>query len=90
MIYKYEGHFEYNEATIKALDESIIGVYYCGQTQINNQLYPLYIGKGTSENGIKIRLLEHYHNDSWPDVTHFGFCRRETALETEEFERRES
>ena len=89
MTYNYEGAYEYNESIIKNWNSTTIGIYYCGYVLANGNLIPLYIGKGTSEGGIRTRLLDHILKDYWPDVTHFGYCLCDTSAEAESFEAQE-
>ena len=73
MIYPFNSPYQYTAYTVEGWNSAVIGVYYCGFLNSNNQLVPLYIGKGTGEGGIKSRLIDHLRDDYWPDVTHFGF-----------------
>lgn len=89
MIYKYQGAYAYNEDTVRNWDSTARGVYYCGFLNSNNNLVPLYIGRGIGEDGIRGRLLYHLREDKWDDVTHFGFCICSTDLEAEQHEKSE-
>jgi excinuclease UvrABC nuclease subunit len=89
MVAKYQGHYHYNKPTVTNWKPDAIGVYYCGYPANNGGLNPLYIGKGTSEGGIRARLLSHLDDDYWPDVTHFGYCICSTLKEAENFEAQE-
>ncbi len=87
MIYKYEGHYQYNEKIVGDWDSTAIGVYYCGYPDnTNGYLSVLYVGKATSNQGIRGRLLQHLAEDEWQDVTHFGYCVCSTSKEAEDFE----
>lgn len=89
MVHPYEGYYAYDEGVIKRWDSTAIGVYYCGYLTSENKLYPLYIGMSSSDNGIRGRLLDHLREDSWPDVTHFGYQICDTAQEAENLESKE-
>lgn len=87
MIYSFRGPFLYSKAIIESLDSNIIGVYYCGTKTDDNKLTAIsYIGKGTGDGGIRSRLLDHFNNDNWSDVTHFGYEKCDTAKEAEDHE----
>lgn len=86
MIYKYQGPYNYTSAIVTAWESSSIGVYLCGYKTANNGLKVLYIGKGTGEDGMRGRLLDHLREDHWPDVTHFGIQLCDSAAEAEELE----
>lgn len=87
MIHPYQGHYNYNNATVGGWGSTATGVYYCGYIgQTDKKLYPLYIGKGTGEKGMRDRLLAHLREERWPDVTAFGFCMCDAAKEADEFE----
>jgi len=85
MIQPYKGHYSYNKRVVSDWDSTAIGVYYCGYLSINN-LYVLYVGKATSNEGIRGRLLQHLKENKWPDVSHFGYCVCSTSKEAEDFE----
>lgn len=86
MIQQYKGNYPYNEKTIIAWDSNAIGVYYCGYPRTDGKLLVLYVGKATSDQGIRGRLLQHLEEDKWPDVSHFGYCVCSTSKEAEDFE----
>jgi len=86
MIHPYQGHYEYSNEVISNWNSRVIGVYYCGYVGLENKLAILYIGKGTGENGIRGRLLDHLRNDNWPDATHFGYQICDNISEIEEWE----
>lgn len=73
MIQDYKGEYPYNDGTIRNWNSAEIGVYYCGFRNVFGSFVVAYVGKATSENGIRGRLLEHQRVDYWPDVTHFGY-----------------
>ncbi len=73
MISEFKHPFPYSAKTIEEWNSVAIGVYYCGYLNANGALVPLYIGKATSDRGIRGRLLDHLRDDYWPEVTHFGF-----------------
>lgn len=84
MISEYKGNYLYEKWSINHNAPDSIGVYYCGKLNSNNSLIPLYIGR--SEVSIKSRLLDHFQQDYWPDVTHFGYRTCSTKQEAEELE----
>lgn len=86
MIQPYKGHYSYSEKVISEWDSTAIGVYYCGYPLTNGNLFVLYIGKATSDQGIRGRLLQHIGNEEWSDVSHFGFHICSTSKEAEDFE----
>ncbi|MCR4277386.1 MAG: hypothetical protein NUV87_04635 [Candidatus Roizmanbacteria bacterium] len=86
MIQPYKGHYQYNEKVISEWDSTAIGVYYCGYPLTNGNLSVLYVGKATSDTGVRGRLLQHLSEDKWPDVSHFGYCVCSTSKEAEDFE----
>lgn len=86
MIEKYKGQYIFDANTLYGWDSNSIGVYYCGRILPNGNLYVFYVGKSTSNNGIKGRLLQHLGENKWNDVTHFGFVICSTPKEAEEFE----
>ena len=86
MTKEYNGPYLYNKETVNGLDSNAIGVYYCGYVNNDNSLIPHYIGKGTGDDGIRGRLLDHLREDNWPDVTHFGYCVCSTITEAENLE----
>lgn len=86
MIESYKGNYPYNEKVIGDWNSTAIGVYYCGRPVTNESLSVLYIGKATSIQGIRGRLLQHLGEDKWPDVSHFGYCVCSTSKEAEDFE----
>ena len=86
MIHDYKGNYSYSQKVVSDWDSTAMGVYYCGIPNPNGTLKPLYIGVGTSDGGMRSRLLDHLRDDNWPDVTHFGFCACDTAKEAEDFE----
>ncbi len=86
MIYRYKGHFLYNQKVISDWNNSQIGVYYCGFIAQDGTLTPLYIGKAVGKEGIRGRLLQHLIDENWPGVTHFGYCVCDTDQETTDFE----
>lgn len=86
MIHPYKGNYIYNWSTISNWNNRQIGVYYCGSVLQDGSLLPMYIGKGTGENGIKGRLLQHINSDTWQGVTHFGYCSTDNSKEADNFE----
>jgi len=86
MIQPYKGIYPYNEKVISKWDSTEIGVYYCGYPSASGNLYFLYVGKATSNQGIRGRLLQHLREDKWPDVSHFGYCVCSTSKEAEDLE----
>ncbi len=86
MIEDYKGPYLYNKEIVSNWESTAIGVYYCGFISSNNVLSVLYVGKGTSDKGIRGRLLQHLDEDKWPDVSHFGYCICSTSTEAELFE----
>lgn len=89
MIHEFKRLYTYSKDVIEEWDSNDIGVYYCGLKLDNENLKPLYIGKGTDEGRIRSRLLDHLLEDYWPDVTHFGYHICDTSTETENFEAEE-
>jgi len=87
MIYDYRGHFSFNHNSISQNAADDHGVYYCGYIDTENKLQPLYIGRAIGDYvSIKSRLLEHYADRKWPDVTSFGFQVCTTKAEAEQLE----
>jgi len=87
MVHQYQGPYTYNQKIVSDWDSTAIGVYYCGY--VNNysgSLKPLYIGKGTGDGGMRVRLFDHLQNENWSDATHFGYCVCDTVKEAEDFE----
>lgn len=89
MVNQYQGHFNYDKDVISKWNSTALGVYYCGYITDKGGLWPLYIGKGTGNEGIRIRLLSHLANDDWPDATHFGYHLCTTSAEAENWESEE-
>ena len=89
MVRNYNGQYSYNRDTITNWNSDSIGVYYCGYILPNGNLSPFYIGRAVGQGGIRARLLEHLLDDSWPDVTHFGYCICDTVSEAENLESQE-
>jgi len=89
MVNSYRGHYFYNRGTIANWKSSAIGVYYCGFITTEGNLKPLYIGSGTSKDGIRGRLLYHLEKDVWPDATYFGYCLCDTVEEAKKWEEKE-
>ena len=85
MVHPYQGHYQYDEDIVSNWESSAIGVYYCGYLT-EKGLWPLYIGKGTSETGMRGRLLDHLGKEYWSDVTHFGYHLCDTVSEAEKWE----
>ena len=86
MIKSYKGPYKYNKEDVGELDPDIIGVYYCGylkQKDGKSKLVILYIGRATSDDGIRGRLLQHLNdkNNKWPKVSHFGYEACSTSKE---------
>lgn len=86
MIQPYKGNYLYDKKVVSDWNSTEIGVYYCGYPLANGNLSVLYVGKATSDQGIKGRLLQHISEDYWPDVSHFGFHICSTSKEAEDFE----
>jgi excinuclease UvrABC nuclease subunit len=86
MVNSYQGHYTYTQKVIGDWNNSQIGVYYCGYIGQNGNLMPLYIGQAVGQGGIRGRLLQHLNQDSWPDVTHFGYCVCGTTKEASDLE----
>ena len=86
MIQSYCGHYKFNKDTVANWNSKAIGVYYCGYLLNNGDLFVLYVGKATSDNGIRGRLLQHLDNDRWLDVSYFGYCQCSSQKEAEDFE----
>lgn len=89
MAQPYNGQHSYDKAVVTGWNSTAIGIYYCGYLNQTGQLVPCYIGKGTGQDGIRGRLLDHLNQDHWPDVTHFGFILCNNAQEAEGLERTE-
>lgn len=83
MVNSYIGHYLYNALSVGANAPVAIGVYYCGQLNLRNELVPLYIGKSVS---IRERLQSHISNADLRGITHFGYVRCSTQQEAESFE----
>ncbi len=86
MIQSYKGNYLFDKETVQNWNSSVIGVYYCGDINNNGSLTVLYVGKATSEEGIRGRLLQHLNEEKWSDITHFGYCVCTTSEEAEKFE----
>ena len=86
MIQSYKGHYHYNKKVVSDWNSTAIGVYYCGYPLTNGKLYVLYVGKATSNEGIRGRLLQHLRENKWSNVSHFGYCVCSTSKESENFE----
>ncbi len=82
-------HIHNSESVISDWNSDAFGVYYCGTKTVDGKLTPLYIGKGTSEGGVRTRLLDHLSEDNWHDITHFGYHVCDTATEAEDYEMKE-
>jgi len=89
MVYPYKGHYTYSQDVVSEWDSSAIGVYYCGYVDSDNKLSILYIGRGTGDDGMRGRLLDHLQDDDWPDVSHFGYQVADTIKEVENWEAEE-
>ncbi|MCC6290861.1 hypothetical protein IT398_02250 [Candidatus Nomurabacteria bacterium] len=89
MVYPFKYPYHYTAKVVEGWDSSAIGVYYCGMLTTDGKLTILYIGKGTSDGGIRVRLLDHLRDDYWPDATHFGYHRCDTVAEAERHEAEE-
>ncbi len=64
-----------------------MGVYYCGYVNAQNVLEVLYVGRALGIGvSVKSRLLDHFRDDNWPGVTHFGFHACTTWQEAENLE----
>jgi excinuclease UvrABC nuclease subunit len=81
MAKQYKGHHLYTENDIASNAPVSIGVYYCGAVLTNGILQPYYIGKSAGENGIWGRLMDHFRENKWYDVTHFGFMECDSEQE---------
>jgi hypothetical protein len=83
----YYGHYRFNENDIENYGHKGHGVYYCGFLNSMNKLVPLYVGRAVGIGvTVKGRLANHFNDDSWPDVTHFGYipCTGQEAAALEE------
>lgn len=78
---QYNGHYNYDHATVSGWQYNLTGVYYCGEIASNGNLIAHYVGKGTGDGGIKGRLLDHLGQDRWPDVKYFGYIVCSSAQE---------
>ncbi|KKP42224.1 MAG: hypothetical protein UR31_C0017G0003 [Parcubacteria group bacterium GW2011_GWA2_33_14] len=81
----YEGHYSYDKDVVGNWNATAMGVYYCGYIDGNN-LIVHYVGRATSDEGIRGRLLQHLSEDKWQDVSHFGYSVCTTSREAEDFE----
>lgn len=88
MIGLYQGSYLYNQLFIQLSAPVKTGVYYCGYLS-NNVLQPLYIGMSSDSGGVRGRLLDHFNNDKWGDITHFGYKLCDTDLEARNLEKSE-
>ena len=87
MIYEYRGNFQFEKNTIIQNAITDHGIYYCGYTNSQGSLVPLYIGRAVGDEvTIRSRLLEHNSSKNWPDVTSFGFQVCTTKAEAEQLE----
>ena len=89
MIYDYKGHYSYDKNTITNWNNTSIGVYYCGVLSSAGKLSVYYVGKGTSSEGMRARLLDHLNISNLPGCTHFGYRVCGTKTEAENFEMKE-
>lgn len=88
MVNQYQGHYTFSEEIVSNWNSTTMGVYYCGFLN-EKGLWPLYIGIGVGERGMRGRLLDHLREDYWPDATHFGYHLCDTEKEAENWEREE-
>ncbi len=86
MVHGFQGNYTYSEKVVGDWKSNAIGVYYCGYPTTEGKLRLLYIGVGTSENGMRGRLLDHLREDYWPDATHFGYQQCDSAKEALDWE----
>lgn len=91
MIYSYSGNYLYNKESVNTYAPLQQGVYYCGSLNSDGSLGTSYVGraKGTGVT-IRSRLQFHLDNDSWADVTHFGYRICTTDKEAEDLEKQET
>lgn len=87
MTQPYSGHTLFSTPWIQIYASKTWGVYYCGSLNTKGELVPLYIGRAAG-NGVTIqsRLLDHFTQDYWPDVTHFGFRACSSSIEAIDLE----
>lgn len=83
MVNSYIGHFLYSALSVGANAPLAIGVYYCGQLNLRNELVPLYIGKSVS---LRERLQSHISAGDLRGISHFGYIRCSTQQEAEVLE----
>lgn len=87
MVYAYSGHFPYNGLSVATNATDNLGVYYCGYVNGNSALITLYVGRAAGDGvSVRSRLSDHLRNDSWRDVTHFGYRICSTKKEAEDLE----
>ena len=86
MVYKYQGHYQYDDGVVRNWDSSAIGVYYCGYPLSNGNLLVHYVGRAVGKDGIRGRLLQHMLEDLWSDISHFGYSVCSTIQEAENLE----
>lgn len=86
MTQSYEGHYFFNDATVRRWNSDAIGVYYCGTVAPNGNLNVHYIGRAVGVDGIRGRLLQHLGENKWRDITHFGFRLCSTSHEAIDLE----
>ncbi len=81
MVNQYQGPYQFSKDVLQGWNNSQGGVYYCGVLGQNNTLIVHYVGKAFGDGGIRGRLLQHYSENKWNDITHFGYavCDSESA-----------
>ncbi len=90
MIGDYKGNFPYSKFSIITNAPQNIGIYYCGAMNENGSLGVFYVGRAKGESvTIRSRLLDHFNNGEWSDITHFGFRTCSIEAEVESIEKSE-
>jgi excinuclease UvrABC nuclease subunit len=93
MIYIYSGNYIFERQSIILSAPDNIGVYYCGSLNWQGELMPKYIGRAMGDKvSIRNRLLDHFRENNWLGVTHFGYricSSKEEAMNLEIAEIRE-
>ncbi len=89
MIQFYKGPFSYDKNTISNWNSNVIGIYYLGQANQQGTINVDYVGKATSEQGVRGRLLQHIQANEWYGITHFNYCTCSTIKEAEDLEKSE-
>lgn len=86
MIEIYKGHFAYTLQSVSNNAPQSKGVYYMGSLNQDGSLGVTYVGKSSDGADMRGRLLSHYNNGEWSDITHFGYRVCTTIQEADKLE----